>query len=146
MVLKTTATARAIFIVELTTGLLIVFKTAATRTVFVIIEPTAGFFFIVVETASWTFFIVELATRSFVILETTTAWTVLIIETAFASRFFAEFSLFSLSFFVTVTVRNSEGLVLQEFFFPLCRLPGARTLASVSLFCHAIYVNLGLQK
>jgi hypothetical protein len=57
-------------------------------------------------------------------------------ETALASRFVAELSLFSLSFLVTVTVRNSEGLVLQEFFFMLCRLSGARTLASVFSFCH----------
>ena len=121
-----------VVIVELTAG-----------TLFIIMETTAWLFLIIVETTAWSFFFVvmESATRSLIAVVESTAGLLLVVETAtLTSRLVAKLSLFFLSFFVTVTVGNSEGLVLQEFFFVLCRFSGARTLARVSLFCHAIAI------
>ena len=124
-------------IVETATGLLIILKTTATRSLFIIVETATWTFLIVIEATSWTVIsIVKATSWTLFVVESATRSILVIVETALASRFVAELSFSSLSFFVTVTVRNSEGLALQEFFFVLCRFSGARTLASVFFFCH----------
>ncbi len=157
-------TARTLFIVtEPTAGFLLVIIEPAAWTVVVVVELTAWTLFIVMETVTrsflivikltaWTFFVImEPTTRSLVVVMESTARSFLVVAEStarslvavvepatFTSRLVAKLSLSSLSFFVTVTVGNSEGLVLHELFFVLCRLSGARTLTSVSLFCHVI--------
>lgn len=125
-------TAGTILVICSATGFFVIIETA-TRSVVVIVESTARFLIVV-----------ELATRTLVVIVETAARALVVFESAFTSRG-TELSLFSSVLFVTVTVGNLEGLVLQKLFFVFHSLSGTRTLTSVFFLCHSIKFKLGLQ-
>jgi hypothetical protein len=143
-----TATRSFLVIVKPAAGTVVVavIKSAAWLLVAIVVE-TAARTILIIKLTAWTIIVViETATGSLFIVVKPTAGTLFVVVAAFTSRLVAKLSFSSLSFLVTVTVRNSEGLVLQEFFFSLCRLPGTRALTSVSLFCHSMFLLNGRQK
>ena len=141
LVLETAARSFLVSVIELTARTLFVSVIELTaRTLFVtVVEPTTWTVFIL-KTATWTVLVIELTARSFLVsvieLTTRTLFVAVVEFTAFTSRLIAKLSLFTLSFLITVTVGDSEGLALQELFLVFHGPPGARTLTSVSLFCH----------
>jgi hypothetical protein len=133
-------TAWSFLVIELTARTLFVIIEPTAGTFVVIIEPTAGTFVVVVKTATGFVVIVELTTGSFFIIELT-AGLLVVMESALTSRG-TELSLFPV-LFVTVTVGNLEGLVLQKLFFVFHSLSGTRTLTSVFVLSHYVIFKLG---
>jgi hypothetical protein len=138
-------------IIEATAWTVVIIK-SATRTV--VVMETAFARLVVIETTAWTLVIVESAARAvvttafatFFVVEATAgavtkltvaepAVATVVIKTALTSRLVAKTSLF-VSFLVTVTVIEFEGLSLLELF----RFPnsGARTLARSFVVSHFV--------
>ena len=139
VIIKTAA--RSVFIVKSATRTVVVMETALTRLVvvkttartLVIVKSAAG---TVIATAFTAFFVIEAATGTVTELtfaEPTVA--TFVIKSAFTSRLLAKSSLF-VSFLVTVTVIEFEGLPLLEHFGFVNRLSGARTLARSFVVSH----------